>query len=77
MTNNLFLKVSDIPSVLKIITQPNFYRWEPHEVLAEGLMLQTEVGDIQTAVCILIALGEQRNDLPMDEFLHVSTHNLA
>ena len=45
--------------------------WEPHKFLADSLMLQTECGDIQTCVSILIVLGERRCEIPIDETLHV------
>lgn len=35
-------------------------------------MLLADIDDLQTAVCILIVLGERRNDLPIEENLHVS-----
>lgn len=40
-------------------------------MLADCLNLLADIDDIQTAVCILIALGERRNDLPIDESIHV------
>lgn len=40
-------------------------------MLADCLTLLADIDDLQTAVCILIALGERRNDLPIDESVHV------
>lgn len=41
-------------------------------MLADCLMLLADVDDIQSAVCILIALGDRRKDLPLDEIVHVN-----
>lgn len=60
----------EIPSVLKLGAQPTYQSWQPHDVLADGLQLQTDIGDVQTAVCILIAMGERRLQLPIDELTH-------
>lgn len=57
--------------MLKIFSNITCPRWEAHEVLAECLILQTDVSDVQTPVCILIALGERRNDLPINALVHV------
>lgn len=37
--------------------------WTPYQVIADCLMLQCEIGDVQTATCILIVLGDKRDDL--------------
>ncbi|XP_058130131.1 GATOR complex protein WDR24 [Anopheles ziemanni] len=56
------------PSFLKISDHnPTPSIWEPHQVLADCLTLQTEVGDVQTSSCILMALGERRHSLQIDE----------
>lgn len=47
-------------------------QWKPHDVITECLQLQTDAGDVQTAVCVLIALGDKRCDLPIDEVVCVS-----
>lgn len=56
--------------LLKVSSSPPTIFWEPHNVLADCLTLQTEYGDVQTSVCILIALGSKRSELPID----VTTH---
>jgi WD repeat-containing protein 24 len=43
--------------------------WKPFQVLADCLMLQSEVGDAQTPATILICLGDRREDLPIDKFV--------
>lgn len=45
--------------------------FEPHESMAECLELLTDLGDVQTAVIILFALGESRNLLPLDDTIYV------
>uniref|UniRef100_A0A182SMJ3 WD repeat-containing protein 24 n=1 Tax=Anopheles maculatus TaxID=74869 RepID=A0A182SMJ3_9DIPT len=58
------------PSFLKISDHnPTPPIWEPHQVLADCLTLQTEIGDVQTSSCILMALGERRHSLQIDESL--------
>lgn len=61
----------ETPSVLKIIPQNIGCQWHSGKVLADCLTLLADVDDLQSAVCILIALGERRNDLPLDETIHV------
>lgn len=39
-------------------------------MLADFLTLQTEIGDVQTPASILIALGDRRNELPLDELTY-------
>lgn len=51
--------------------QPKQMQWEPHDVLAEGLNLQAEMGDVQTSVCILTVLGERRNEIPIEKIIQV------
>lgn len=46
-------------------------QWNSGKVLAECLNLLADIDDLQTAVCILIALGERRSDLPINESVHV------
>ncbi|XP_055380424.1 GATOR complex protein WDR24 [Condylostylus longicornis] len=57
------------PNTLKLSTIPQIPMWEPHQVMTECLLLQTEVGDVQTSLCILIAMGESRNYLSIEEDL--------
>uniref|UniRef100_A0A8D8G678 GATOR2 complex protein WDR24 n=1 Tax=Culex pipiens TaxID=7175 RepID=A0A8D8G678_CULPI len=60
------------PSFLKIIeSNPvNPPLWQPHQVLADCLCLQTEIGDVQTSSCILLALGERRHSLQIDQTVY-------
>lgn len=58
------------PTILKISNAPIIPQWEPHQVLADTLMLQTDMGDVQTSVSILIVLGERRDDLPIDDYVY-------
>lgn len=45
--------------------------WEPYSVLSDCLWLQADIGDVQTPVCILIALGsKKRTKLLIDEVDH-------
>uniref|UniRef100_T1DNS8 Uncharacterized protein n=1 Tax=Anopheles aquasalis TaxID=42839 RepID=T1DNS8_ANOAQ len=51
-----------VPNFLKISDHnPSPPIWQPHQVLADCLSLQMEVGDVQTSSCILMALGERRH----------------
>ncbi|XP_017846940.1 GATOR complex protein WDR24 isoform X2 [Drosophila busckii] len=71
----LDLKVSDheksppphVPSILKVSHIPPIRMWEPHQFVADALMLQNDVGDVQTALTVLIALGDARNLLPLED----------
>lgn len=47
-------------------------QWNAGKVLAECLNLLADIDDLQSAVCILIVLGDRRNDIPIDESIHVS-----
>ncbi|XP_055695511.1 GATOR complex protein WDR24 [Lutzomyia longipalpis] len=58
------------PNLIKMSFMPYVPLWEPHDVLADCLILQADIGDVQTAVSILIALGEKRNELPIDKIIH-------
>lgn len=60
------------PSTLKIILQPSISQWESHQVLTDCLMLQTDIGDVQTSVSVLIVLGDKRNDLSIDNNVYES-----
>lgn len=46
--------------------------WEPHQFVADALMLQNDVGDVQTALTVLIVIGEARKLLPIDDSIIVS-----
>lgn len=60
------------PSVLKITSLLPLPIWDPNQILADCLILQTDVGDVQTAISVLMVLGDRRNELPIDELVHVS-----
>lgn len=67
-----FFQPPETPSVLKVLLQnATNPQWNSGKVLADCLNLLADIDDLQTAVCILIALGERRNDLPIDESVHV------
>lgn len=46
--------------------------WEPHQFIADALLLQNDIGDVQTVLAVLIVLGENRKYLPIDDALIVS-----
>lgn len=46
--------------------------WEPHQFVVDALMLQNDVGDVQTALTILIVMGEARQLLPIEDAVVVS-----
>jgi WD repeat-containing protein 24 len=61
----------DAPSFLSV-TMPDetvIQHWKPYQVLADCLILQSEVGDVQTPTCILLCLGKDREDLPIDKIM--------
>lgn len=60
-----------IPSILKISTMPPIPMWESHQFIADCLMLQSDLGDIQTALSVLIAIGDARKLLLIDDALIV------
>ncbi|XP_013119356.2 GATOR complex protein WDR24 [Stomoxys calcitrans] len=59
----------NLPVVLKVTTVPPVPFWEPHQFLADALLLQNDVGDVQTALSILIVMGENRKYLPISDVL--------
>lgn len=61
-----------MPSILKVNTTPAIPIWEPHQFVAESIMLQGDVGDVQTSISIMIAMGEARKFLQIDDALVVS-----
>lgn len=69
----IYFQPPETPSVLKVLQNTSIQQWNSGKVLADCLNLLADVDDLQTAVCILIALGERRNDLPIDESVHVSS----
>lgn len=60
------------PSVLKITSLPPLPIWDPNQILADCLILQTDLGDVQTAISVLLVLGDRRIELPIDELVHES-----
>lgn len=76
MTQYGLPKHPEIPNNLRLSVGPTCVRWEPHSVLTEGLILQTDVGDVQTPVCILIAMGDRRNELAIDELIYVRSDHI-
>lgn len=62
----------DVVSVLKVPFVPQVPIWEPHQIIADCLHLQADVGDVQTPLCIFIVLGQSRKELPIHEETVVS-----
>ncbi|XP_031630571.1 GATOR complex protein WDR24 isoform X2 [Contarinia nasturtii] len=61
----------ETPTVLKVLmNSTNHQQWNSGKVLADCLNLLVDIDDLQSAVYILIALGEKRNDIPIDESVH-------
>ncbi|XP_023172030.1 GATOR complex protein WDR24 isoform X1 [Drosophila hydei] len=56
-----------VPSILKVSHVPPIPMWEPHQFVVDALMLQNDVGDVQTALTILIVMGEARQLLPIED----------
>lgn len=67
----IYSQTPETPTVLKLLPQNIGSQWESGKVLADCLSLLVDVDDLQSAVCILIVLGDRRNDLPLDEGIHV------
>ncbi|KAL9893205.1 GATOR complex protein WDR24 [Glossina fuscipes] len=59
----------NVPAILKVNHIPPIPMWEPHQFIADALKLQNDVGDVQTALAVLIAMGESRKYLPIEESL--------
>lgn len=57
---------------MKITSVPPVPLWEPHQFIADALLLQNDIGDVQTVLAVLIVLGENRKYLPIDDALIVS-----
>lgn len=55
-----------------MLQNASMQQWNAGKVLADCLTLLADIDDLQTAVCILIVLGDRRNDIPIDESVHVS-----
>lgn len=62
----------DVMSILKVPNVPQVPIWEPHQIIAECLQLQADVGDVQTPLCVFIVLGQARKELPIHEETVVS-----
>lgn len=58
------------PKILMVTEIPETPLWQPYQVLADCLNLQSEIGDVQTATCILICLGDRRDQLPIHKLIH-------
>ena len=71
------LKSPNLPAVLKVTSVPPIPLWEPHQFLADALMLQNDVGDVQTALAVLIVMGENRKFLPIEDTLIVSVFEIV
>lgn len=61
-------------SVLKILPHTSSAQWDSAKMLADALQLLADIDDIQSAVCILIALGDRRKDIPIDDYIHVNIY---
>uniref|UniRef100_A0A1I8MUE5 GATOR2 complex protein WDR24 n=1 Tax=Musca domestica TaxID=7370 RepID=A0A1I8MUE5_MUSDO len=59
----------NMPVELKVTSIPPVPLWEPHQFITDALLLQNDVGDVQTALSVLIAMGENRKYLPINETL--------
>ncbi|XP_037945419.1 GATOR complex protein WDR24 [Teleopsis dalmanni] len=59
----------NLPTILKVSNVPAIPMWEPHQFIADSLMLQNDVGDVQTALSILVAMGDARKLIPIEESL--------
>lgn len=66
---SLILKPPEPPCILSVPETMEIQFWQPFQVLADCLMLQSEIGDVQTPTSILISLGERREDLPIEKFV--------
>lgn len=60
--------------MLKVAPHTVTHQWDYAKVLADSLMLLADIDDVQSAVCILIVMGDLRKELPLDELIHVRTH---
>lgn len=56
----------DPPSIISVPELSEIHVWKPFQVLADCLLLQSEVGDVQTPTSILLCMREHRDDLPID-----------
>lgn len=54
--------------LLQVVSMPRLVPWDPGEVVAAALQRHAEMSDVQTAACVLLALGERRQGL-VDETL--------
>ncbi|XP_043270686.1 GATOR complex protein WDR24 isoform X2 [Venturia canescens] len=59
--------VEDQPCQLVVTSVPKPLFWDPTHLIEEALRHHAEMGDIQTTVTILIALGEKRNNLKIEK----------
>lgn len=64
----IFTSTSDQPpGLLKVTTSLVRAAWDPGRIVVKALEYHVNLGDLQTSVCILIALGEHRKSLKIDE----------
>lgn len=63
--------------IIKVQHAPAIPMWQPHQFLADALKLQNDIGDVQTALSILIVLGDKyRKYVPIEENLVVNYNNI-
>lgn len=59
-----FTTVEDQPTAtLTVTTVPVRPVWDPTHIVVDALKMHAELGDVQTAACVLLALGELRYEM--------------
>lgn len=56
-----FTAVEDQPaSMLTVVSPPPTLPWDPTPIVVDALKMHAELGDVQTSVSVLLALGDLR-----------------
>ncbi|XP_058806827.1 GATOR complex protein WDR24 [Phymastichus coffea] len=64
--DNISIMVEDQPCQLIVTSVPKLTFWNPNCLVEDALRHHANIRDIQTAACVLIALGDRRKDLKIE-----------
>lgn len=64
--DNISIMIEDQPCQLIVTSVPKPTFWDPTHLVEDALRHHANIRDIQTAACVLIALGDRRKDLKIE-----------
>lgn len=64
--DSLSIMVEDQPCQLVVTSVPKPTFWDPTSLVEDALRHHANIKDIQTAACVLVALGDRRKDLRIE-----------